>query len=198
MKDINSQVVAGIDDVLILTDDAGKVLFANPSASRLFGRDLTGTKLRPEEVDDDPPIVASVVRGYRAAREGSGPHRELVSATTAEGPRYYWLSVHPAQSGGSGRLLTLADITESLSGSPSLQRVFSVVNHDIRSPLTSISGAAELLGSGRVGALDGVQQRLLGIIEEGVRKIDEILARTKSGLAAGQLAAVAGEGREQR
>jgi len=198
MKDINSQVVAGIDDVLILADGAGKVLFANESASRLFGRDLAGTCLRPEEVDDDPPIAASVVRGYRAALTASGPHSELLSAATAEGPRYYWLGVSAGRNDEPCRLVRIADITDSLSGSPSLQRVFSVVNHDIRSPLTSISGAAELLGSGRVGSLDGVQQRLLAIIEEGVRKIDEILARTKRGLAAGQLAAVAGEGREQR
>jgi len=202
MMDFNSQVVAGIEGALILTGDDARVVFANECSRRLFGRDLTGSVLRPEEVDEDLPIVASMVQGFRRAAARPGAHRELVVATTPEGPRYFWLGVSPrdGDGGGSGaaRLVSMIDITESLSGSPSLQRIFSQVNHDIRSPLTSISGAAELLQSGRVGALDGVQQRLLGIIGEGVRKIDDILARTKSALAEGQVAAVAGEGREQR
>jgi signal transduction histidine kinase len=86
------------------------------------------------------------------------------------------------------RILMLVDVTELLGSSATVRSVFSQVNHDLRSPLTSIGGAAELLASGRVGEMDGMQKRLVGIVEESVRKIAEILACTKARLADRQVA----------
>jgi signal transduction histidine kinase len=69
-----------------------------------------------------------------------------------------------------------------------VRAVFSQVNHDLRSPLTSIGGATELLMSGRVAEMDAMQRRLLAIIEESVKKMSEILARTKARLSERQAA----------
>jgi signal transduction histidine kinase len=77
-------------------------------------------------------------------------------------------------------VVELTPITQPLTASGALHKVLSQVRHDIRSPLTSIKGAAELLLSGRIGAPDAPQRRMLGIIEEGVRRVNDVLDRTKS------------------
>ena len=101
--------------------------------------------------------------------------------------RYYWMVLTDAGPDGAGgpgeRILMMVDVGEVLSSSASIRKVFSQVNHDLRSPLTSISGAAELLQSGRAGDLPGMQKRLVTIVEESARKMADILARTKSSLA---------------
>jgi len=42
------------------------------------------------------------------------------------------------------------------------------LEHDLRSPMTSISGAAELLESARIGAVNPQQRKCLGVIHKGV------------------------------
>ncbi len=49
------------------------------------------------------------------------------------------------------------------------------LEHDLRSPLTSISGAAELLESGRLGAMTGQQTKCLGVIQQGVEGMLSLL-----------------------
>jgi signal transduction histidine kinase len=49
------------------------------------------------------------------------------------------------------------------------------LDHDLRSPLTSISGAAELLESTRLGRLNEQQTKCLGVILKGVDVMLELL-----------------------
>jgi signal transduction histidine kinase len=54
------------------------------------------------------------------------------------------------------------------------------LEHDLRSPLTSISGAAELLETGRLGAINAQQARCLEVIHKGV---DGLLRRLEAAAA---------------
>jgi signal transduction histidine kinase len=196
MAEIDSQVIAAVDAGLLLTDEAGRVVRANERSRTILGRDLTGSVLTKDEFDDDLPVVGSLAGCYRRAAEISEPCQDLVIANNEDGPIYYWVTISPATASrtGGGHVILMVDIGAVFSESPVLQRVFSQVNHDLRSPLTSIAGAAELLLSGRVGALEGVQRRLVTIMEEGTRKMSAILTRTKTHLAEAGQAAGGGEG----
>src|SRR5262249_37170300 len=123
--------------------------------------------------------------------------RELIASTDETGSHFYWVTVTGPASGGTsgdGRLITVLDISEPVMEGPSISRIFSQISHDLRSPLTSITGAAELLLSGRVGAMEPAQRRLVTIVEEGSRKMSAILARTKSELAQAEAAQAAAGG----
>lgn len=193
MTDLSQHVIGGIEAAVLLTDGGGRVVFANPWAGRLFDRDLKGARLRDGAFEEDTALLVSVIGRYRAVDHGKS-RRELIVGMDGDGPRYYWLCITPVERrrSGGGSVLMLQDITDALIGSEALRRVVSQVSHDIRSPLTSITGAAELLVSGRVGELPAAQRRLVGIVEQGAQKIADILARTKSDLAPGQVAGGAG------
>jgi signal transduction histidine kinase len=59
-------------------------------------------------------------------------------------------------------------------------KVIRQLGHDLRTPLTSISGAVELLQSGRLGGLQPQQERVVSLMQKGVegmvRLIDESTA----------------------
>jgi signal transduction histidine kinase len=200
MSDVHTRVVGGLEAATVLIEGDGRVVFCNGAAVGLFGRDLAGQNLSTGDFDDDRPFVATLAARYRAATSRRAPLREMLSSSEEGEPRFFWAISTP--SGGTARkggrtqdeqVLLILDVTETLSASASVRKVFSQVNHDLRSPLTSIAGAAELLQSGRVGELEGMQKRLVTIVEEGARKIAEILAATKARLSDRKKAVVAGE-----
>jgi signal transduction histidine kinase len=49
------------------------------------------------------------------------------------------------------------------------------LGHDLRSPLTSLSGAAELLRSGRLGTLTAQQDRCVGVLQRSVESMLRML-----------------------
>jgi nitrogen fixation/metabolism regulation signal transduction histidine kinase len=198
MDDLNRQVLDGLDAAVLVVDGRGEVLFANIKAAAALGRDLTGANLREGDFEEDTPLVGAVVESYRCAGSNREACRNLLISTEEEAVRYLWVTVSGVEAGQEScgpRVVMLQDISEPLTESPAIRKVFSQVNHDLRSPLTSIAGAAELLLSGRVGTVDGVQRRLVRIVEEGSQKMSAILARTKNELAQEKQAA-GGEGVE--
>jgi len=62
-----------------------------------------------------------------------------------------------------------SEITEAFTIAPREGQAIRDLGHDLRSPLTSLSGAVELLQSGRVGALTQEQDRLLGMMQQGLQ-----------------------------
>ncbi len=156
----------------------GEVVMANEHSRRLLGRDLTGENIASGDYEEEVPLLAEAVECYRRRRDAWETEHDLVSCAHEEGARFYWIGIGPMgdlDSPRSLRIMMLQDITGLLTASPHLNKILSQLRHDLRSPLTSIGGAAELLLSGRVGPLRGPQGRLVEIVMEGVAKIGEIL-----------------------
>jgi signal transduction histidine kinase len=200
MSDVHTRVVGGLEAATLLVEGDGRVVFCNGAAVGLLGRDLAGVSLSTGDFDDDLPFVATLAARYRAAAARRAPLRELLAGSEGGELRFFWAVSSPAggpagksSKGRDEQVLLILDVTETLSASATVRKVFSQVNHDLRSPLTSIAGAAELLQSGRVGELEGMQKRLITIVEEGARKMAEILAATKARLADRQKTIAAGE-----
>lgn len=190
MMDNNRQVVEHLDAAVLLVREDGEIVLANQRSIRMLGRDLTRENLMTGAFPDDLPIVLGVADSFRRAASTASACRDLLVRQVDEEIHYVWVTVSDNLGSGNPeehRVVLLQDITAPLTESPALQRIFSQVNHDLRSPLTSIAGAAELLLSGRVGSIEGVQRRLVTIVEEGTQKMSAILTRTKTTLAHGQV-----------
>src|SRR4029077_4181609 len=80
------------------------------------------------------------------------------------------------------------DITEAFGLGPREGDSIRELAHDLRTPLASMSGAVELLESGRLGQLTPEQARLLGMLGKGMQMmlslIDDATARAKAAQAA--------------
>ena len=136
-------ITENMSEGLILTDERGTVLFNNSSALRLLG--LTPTS---DWTADMPPERAEIFR--TAVRKAtSGNHCEI--RMEADGKTYQLLA-NPVTVEGkvSGAVLVLLDVTEKEQRETMRREFTSNVSHELKTPLTSIYGIADMMVSGIV------------------------------------------------
>ena len=150
-----------------------------PAPARLPAEDAG-----PETLID--PLVAVIEESRRRGR----PARRVVRVDV-DRKRYYALAAGPAagEPRGADVLALILEITEGFTVGPREGDDIRQLAHDLRTPLTSMSGAVELLESGRLGQVTAEQTRLLGMLQDGMRMmltlIDDASARAKSAQAEG-------------
>jgi two-component system, NtrC family, sensor histidine kinase PilS len=173
-------ILEGLENTALMfvtADAAGKIDYASRGAEKLLGN-LKGVDMSsPPPFDDPRSPFAALVGAWEAFRQGEPDDQPRMMRAKAKGaPVFLWLQVVPLGDGGrSGCLFLLVDMTAYVSGSEPVRALVSQLAHDLRSPLTSISGAAELLLSGRVGQLVGPQQRLVKIVDDGTQRLAAII-----------------------
>ena len=128
---------------------------------------------------DDTPLLRGIAACVDAARRAALPQSQNVEVQT-EKARLYVLVALRLAGGAKGRVVvTIAEQGEP-QASVAEGKVIRQLGHDLRTPLTSISGAVELLQSGRLGGLQPQQEKVLGLMAKGVesmvRLIDEATA----------------------
>ena len=163
--------------LLVAAGNDGKIGYVSRSAEQMFGPILGMNLSAPPPIEDPRSPLAALVAafGTEDGAGGAGAPR-MVRAKIAGAPAYLWLQILPmGDAEAGGRLFLFNDLTEFVSGSEPVRALVSQLAHDLRSPLTSISGAAELLLSGRVGELAGAQGRLVKIVDEGTQKLAAII-----------------------
>jgi signal transduction histidine kinase len=155
----------------------GEIEGFNDAAVELFGS-LEGLNLSRPNAQDDPLSALASLTGFWESMQDETDFASpsLLRAKSEGSSLYLWINVVPTGSNGTGGFLFLvANLTAQVSGSEPVRKLVSQLAHDLRSPLTSISGAAELLLSGRVGGLETVQQKLVRIVDEGATKMATII-----------------------
>ena len=172
-----AQIIGNMQEGLVLLDSEGTVLSINPAARQIFGleEDCAGSSFlmldRNQKMRD--AVNDALDRGRGSARE------------TRNG-RNYRFDLSRIQSGGFtiGAVVLAFDITEE-QNAEQLRREFSAnVSHELKTPLQSIIGSAELLESGLVKAEDVPRfvghirkeaSRLVNLVEDIIRlsQLDE-------------------------
>jgi signal transduction histidine kinase len=146
----------------------------------------------------DDPIVRAISEALLEARRTRRPSGRLAEITLE---RPYLFAVAAAPVPGPARSQPFA-VTVVESGGPQASagegKVIRQLGHDLRTPLTSISGAVELLQSERLGGLQEGQRKVIGLLQKGaegmLRLIDEACAPYRQGK---DLAALLGVGVEE-
>ena len=168
---------------LVLLDKSGKVLVANRSALSLLPECAEGeTFPLPESAPSNPAAAAAAPAVKDALR---GARREVSHSADGETWR---IIANPVSVRGkpSGAVLLLMDVTER-EQRERLRREFSAnVSHELKTPLTSISGFAELMMNG-LATGDKVREfsadiwresrRMLSLVDDIIRlsRLDEML-----------------------
>lgn len=158
-----AQITADMAEGLLVIDEHGALLSVNPSALRL---------LEAKEVQPSENVLAlNRSEPFRHAVETALDGRHETAVLTF-GEMSCQVTANPVWHDGrpSGAVLLLVDITEKLQRE-TLRREFTAnVSHELKTPLTSISGFAEILRDGMVQGTD-VEKFAGRIFEEAQRLI---------------------------
>ncbi|MFQ5878280.1 MAG: histidine kinase dimerization/phospho-acceptor domain-containing protein [Acidobacteriota bacterium] len=121
----------------------------------------------PDEAEDD--LMAQIAEALDEATQCGRPARRL-AAVELERRRYYAIAAGRTGSNGQGHdaAVVLFEVPNAFRVRPREGEEIRQLGHDLRTPLTSMSGAVELLRSGRMGSMSPEQGRLLKMLERGI------------------------------
>ena len=170
-----------IGAAVVIVDRGGSVVRA--SGWEKIANAPVPTRIPP--ADDFPDqLLDGIAAAIDEARRLSGPTRRVV-AVELDKRRFYSVSAGPFDHGAGGRTAALIlEITDAFGLGPREGDSIRQLSHDLRTPLASMSGAVELLESGRLGTLTPEQAKLLGMLGKGMQMmlslIDDASARAKT------------------
>lgn len=159
-------ITDSMSEGLILLDSAGTVMSVNPSAQRIFGADETSEGRDMLTIDRSSEVRAVLEKCAAGKR---------AETYISRGEREYMLTASPVVTDGEkrGTVLLAVDVTENMR-SERLRREFTAnVSHELKTPLHSIMGAAELLQDGLVKPED--QQRFLSRIRSEAARLVQLV-----------------------
>ena len=156
-QDEFEQITGSMREGLVLLDHGGRILSINPAAQALFHADGTCVGQNFLTVDRHPDLTAAI---HDAAETG---HSQLRAERRG---REYQLDFSRIESNGKvlGTVLLAFDVTEQAEAERMRREFTANVSHELKTPLQSIIGSAELLENGLVKPED--QPRFLNRIHQ--------------------------------
>lgn len=164
-------VTENMSEGLILLDAQGAILSMNSAAARISGArpDAAGAYILTVDRSRELRELLSRPEGGETVVERQG--------------REYQLRVTPVFSGGErrGAVLLAFDVTEKLGAERARREFTANVSHELKTPLQSIMGSAELLRGGMVkdGDRDRFLERIYSEAERLVTLIDDIIGLSR-------------------
>ena len=176
--------LAAIPDGICGVDAGGRVLYANPAAARLLGRDaakLVGAGLHDllhgAAPDDLTCATDCALRELGLRWQPESAEDSFYRPGGISFPVEFTLS--PVEGHPGFSILSFRDIGERAAVDRIKDEFVSTVSHELRTPLTSIRGALGLLSGGMLGPVNDKAANLLRIAltnsERLVRLINDIL-----------------------
>lgn len=172
-----TQVTGSMKEGLILLNERSQVLSINPMAQRLFETDERCVGEDFLTVERSPEVSAAIQIALQSG------YCEL---QLARGEHIYQLDISAISSGGAviGAVILAFDVTENARAEQSRREFTANVSHELKTPLQSIMGSAELIENGLVAAQDMPRfvghirteaARLVSLIEDIIRlsQLDE-------------------------
>ena len=151
------QITANMREGLVLLDRHGVILSMNPSARHLFNADSDCIGTPFITVERNPEITSAVEGALRDGRHELKRERR---------GRIYQFLFNRITSGTEtiGLVVLAVDITETENAERNRREFSANVSHELKTPLQSIIGSAELLENGLVKPED--TQRFIGNIRK--------------------------------
>ncbi len=170
-------VTTGMTEGIVLLNDRHEILSINPSAIKILGSDNSPVGQNIITVNRCPALQDVLAKADKGVH--SGKIAELCG-------RSYEISASPIFSGSEvcGTALLLSDVTEK-EKAERLRREFTAnVSHELKTPLQTISGYAELMANGMVkpndiadfsGRIYSESRRMIRLVEDIIKlsRLDE-------------------------
>ena len=167
-------ITNNMDEGLVLLNEKNKILTMNASASRMLESDGDYTGKDILALDRSEAMLDLLL----TARRGKGAER-----ITEKNGRQYRIEANPVFSQGffSGVALLIMDVTER-EQAERLRREFTAnVSHELKTPLHTISGCAELLSNGMVkpGDEKGFSNQIYTEAQRMIHLVDDIIGLSR-------------------
>ena len=172
-----AQITGSMKEGLLLLNEKNQILSINPMAQRLFETDESCVGEDFLAVERSSEVNAAIAEAFA---KGSS------KIQLPRGERTYQLDISAISSGGAviGAVILVFDITESMRAEQSRREFTANVSHELKTPLQSIMGSAELIENGLVkqedmprfvGHIRTEAARLVTLIEDIIRlsQLDE-------------------------
>jgi signal transduction histidine kinase len=186
MSEDGSLPQAALDDIpaaVMVLDSRGEVLFASAPTEKVLGGPVRN--LAADTLSSD-----SFPRGevFKILLEACGSGMPVSRLVTFERQTRHYLQVSAAPltgaPGGGKTAALVVDLTAAVMQGDIATEFVHQVRHDLRGPLTSIRGAAELLLTERLGRLEEKQKKIVELVEKAAQQ----MTRQLSGVAAPAIA----------
>ncbi len=188
------QITSSLKEGLVLLDKKGAVISINGAAQGLFGVDTNVLGCSFLTFDRSTAMNRAVKKAL------SGEHSEF---TEERSGREFRFMITPTVSGGKilGAVILCVDVSETAYAERSRREFTANVSHELKTPLQSIIGSAELLENGLVkpedtkrfiGNIKNEAARLVSLINDIIR-LSQLDEQTELPLETVDLQALAGE-----
>ena len=170
-------VTESMNEGLVMLSGNGEILSVNDAAANILGTDKDCVGKQFIEIERNPKLSETL---NKAMRDGSGEMR------FSQNGREYQINISRtgSRNGKYGAVMLIFDVTEKIFAERNRREFTANVSHELKTPLQSISGSAELIESGLVKQEDMPQfisnirtesARLIALIDDIIRlsKLDE-------------------------
>jgi len=182
---LNQKIIDVAADGILAFDHFEQVSFINQTALDILGHD--NLKKVPTRVHDLFHLDPTCDGSCDLSQILHNPFRQnsIIKLTRGLEQRDVELSVRELDGPGSGSVVVLHDITESLSLVRMKDELILLVSHEIRTPLTSIKGSLGLLENKVLGPLSEEAETLVTVARENadrlLRLINDVLDLERMG-----------------
>ena len=175
-------VLDAIADSILVCDDGGVVVFANPAARRFFGQYGSPPEGQPLAQclsifkPEGRRELQNHLHTLRTALPDAAEHPEIILETETQVVSVHTAAMPPAASARNLWLvLVLRDVTRPFQATKSKSDFVSMVSHELRTPMTSIKGYISLLRQGIAGPLLPKQENFLDIVQRNVDRMTTLI-----------------------
>jgi PAS domain S-box-containing protein len=165
---LTTSLLHSITDPLLVIDDDRKLLLMNPAAEAVFGI---------KSGDAQGKSLVEVVRSEELVAQAEGQAKTSKEWATEDGKTFvpHVESVRDAEGHLEGWILALRDITRFKKLNRNQSEFTRIVSHDLRSPLTSMQGFAEMLEQQLFGPMNEKQMHFVSKILAGISQMTSIV-----------------------
>ncbi|WFE74951.1 ATP-binding protein [Roseinatronobacter sp. S2] len=160
-------LIAALPHPVLLVDMAGGVVKANPPATELFGARIAGAQIRAHL--RQPEVAGMLDRVLGGVPEGSA---SFVSSSGSRETVWHVIARHV---GDGTVVLSLGDVSDIEAAEAQRRDFVANVSHELRSPLTVLSGFIETL-QGPAGDDPGARAEFLGIMADQAERMTGLVS----------------------
>lgn len=176
-KERLESLINNIPAALVVMDEAGRIQSINPAAERLFLYSNDAVSQTPVD-----KLFARVAKGetlFDKLKTGSSSHPVALEALSSEQEIIAVEAAVTHFEGPDGKsiLATIIDVTERYKLEALKRDFYAMVSHDIRTPLTTISGVLQLSRLGRYGPVSEELATRLGMAEANTHRLLEMVSK---------------------
>jgi len=181
LKDSNERLESLLNSIpaaLVVTDEKGRIQSLNPTAERLFGYSNDQINLQSiEKLFAKSNKTETTNTIFEKLKSGTGSHPVALEALSSD---QEIIAVEVATTrfegpDGKSILATISDVTERYRLEALKHDFYAMVSHDIRTPLTTISGILQLSRMGRYGEVNRELAARFQVAEDNTQRLLEMV-----------------------